>query len=62
LLIPFSFLVAAKREFAPDHVLFMPFTEISMFPFYGWGGFQIRLARRRAHPCDEQGKALTCSF
>ena len=33
-----------------------------MFPFYGWGGFQIRLARRRAHPCDEQVVATICSF
>jgi hypothetical protein len=32
------------------------------FHFYGWGGFEIRLARRRAHPCDEQGVASTCSF
>ena len=33
-----------------------------MFPFYGWGSFQIRLARRRAHPCDEQVAAAICSF
>src|SRR6266542_1402584 len=51
-----------KSEFAPDSCLRIPFTEISMLPFYGWGGFQIRLARRRAHPCDEQVVAITCSF
>jgi hypothetical protein len=28
----------------------------------GWGSFQIRLARRRAHPCDEQVAAAICSF
>jgi hypothetical protein len=33
-----------------------------MFPFYGWGGFKVRLARRRAHPCDEQVVATICSF
>ena len=33
-----------------------------MFPFSGWGGFEIRLARRRAHPCDEQVVANTCPF
>ena len=33
-----------------------------MFPFYGWGSFQIRLARRRAHPCDKQVVAIACSF
>jgi hypothetical protein len=32
------------------------------FHFMGWGGFQIRLARRRAHPCDEQAVAIACSF
>src|SRR6266545_5783531 len=51
-----------KSEFVPDSCLRIPFTEISMFPFYGWGGFQIWLARRRAHPCDEQVVAITCSF
>src|SRR5437867_1823860 len=58
----FSCLAADKSEFAPDSCLRIPFTEISMFPFYGWGGFQIRLARRRAHPCDEQVVAAICSF
>src|SRR5215813_10909764 len=43
-------------------VLLMSFTEISMFPFCGRGSFQIGLARRRAHPCDEQAVASTCSF
>ena len=33
-----------------------------MFPFYGWGGFEIRLARRRAHPCDEQVAPLPVPF
>ena len=33
-----------------------------MFPFYGWGGFKVRLARRRAHPYHEQVVAITCSF
>src|SRR4030095_8627307 len=51
-----------QSEFAPDSCLRIPFTEISMFPFYGWGGFKIRLARRRAHPCDEQIAAAICSF
>jgi hypothetical protein len=32
------------------------------FRFIGRGGFWIRLARRRAHPCDEQAVAIACSF
>jgi hypothetical protein len=39
-----------------------PLTKISMFPFYGWGSFQIRFARRRAHPWHEQTKVTTCSL
>jgi hypothetical protein len=46
----------------PAHISLIPFIRTSLFPFYGWESFEIRLARRRAHPCDEQGKVLTCSF
>ena len=51
-----------KGEFARNSFLFISLTEMSMFPFYGGRSFQIRLARRRAHPCDEQVVAAICSF
>src|SRR5207244_13396357 len=59
---PVPFSVADKKRICTRPSLLLPFTEISMFPFYGWGGFQIRLARRRAHPCDKQVVAIACSF
>src|SRR6266542_1019785 len=51
-----------ESEFAPDPVCSCLSLRSRCFHFCGWGGFEIRLARRRAHPCDEQVVAITCSF
>src|SRR5262249_8280681 len=59
---PFLLLSGGQSRGCRNLCLLIPFIGISMFPFYGVKKFSIRLARRRAHPCDEQIVPITCSF
>ena len=61
--LPFPFLVADKSRVC-TRLMFAHRLSLRSrcFRFMGWGGFQIRLARRRAHPCDEQVKPLPVLF
>src|SRR5713226_8247753 len=53
-----------NRQDSHSPVLFKLYSVLkSLIPFYGVGEvFQLRLARRRAHPCDKQAKSVPVLF